>query len=83
MCGYPRANVAFFRRDMPGYEGVWALCGTTYFALPPDARPLPFYCLKWDPCRTNSCRNALRYDSGLCGVCDIIHNDGKGERLDD
>ena len=30
-------------------------------------------------CRnTNGCTNAGRYTSGLCGVCDIILNDGKG-----
>lgn len=26
-------------------------------------------------------QNAARYDSGMCGVCDVVHNDGKGKLL--
>lgn len=31
-------------------------------------------------CKTAECRNEARYNSGYCGVCDLIHNDGKGIR---
>ncbi len=32
-----------------------------------------------DLCKTLLCRNAGRYDSGYCGICDILHNEGRGE----
>lgn len=32
-------------------------------------------------CRNVPCTNRARYDSGYCGVCDILCNDGRGVRL--
>ena len=33
-----------------------------------------------EKCATIDCRNEARYTSGFCGVCDLLHNDGKGTR---
>ena len=32
-------------------------------------------------CRRHRCRNAARYTSGYCGVCDVTHNGGEGVRI--
>lgn len=31
-------------------------------------------------CKARSCENEARYTSGYCGICDILHNQGNGER---
>lgn len=31
-------------------------------------------------CKNTSCTNEDRYDSGYCGVCDLLLNQGKGTR---
>lgn len=37
--------------------------------------------LKSRQCKHPACENDGRYDSGYCGVCDILHNAGKGTLL--
>lgn len=32
-------------------------------------------------CGKPGCRNLARYDSGLCGLCDIHYNDGQGTKI--
>lgn len=34
-------------------------------------------------CARPGCHNVARYDSGLCGVCDVLHNQGLGKRISD
>jgi hypothetical protein len=32
-------------------------------------------------CRTDSCDNECRYDSGYCSLCDMEFNDSAGQRI--
>lgn len=32
-------------------------------------------------CHRPGCQNMARYDSGMCGVCDVVYNDGNGKRI--
>lgn len=34
-------------------------------------------------CHNQRCNNRMRYTSGLCGVCDLIVNQGSGKLLSD
>lgn len=36
-----------------------------------------------EKCSILGCRNEARYTSGFCGVCDVVHNAGKGTRKAD
>jgi hypothetical protein len=55
----------------------------TYWQLPDGeiCDPCHTIWLKSRPCKHPPCNNDGRYDSGYCGVCDILHNDGRGKRL--
>jgi hypothetical protein len=32
-------------------------------------------------CKTDGCTNEARYSSGMCSICDMVHNDGQGKRI--
>lgn len=33
-------------------------------------------------CKESICTNDMRYDSGYCGVCDVLLNGGNGTRIE-